>query len=115
VTIHRAFEVDRSAPRFRMRDRLLGREIHRVEFFFHAAPGAEVRIISGDRAEIRWPDGVCARISRSGPEASWEIREGWFAPSYGIRVERPTLVASAELRLPAEMTWDLQAELLLAG
>jgi hypothetical protein len=108
VTVFRTFELDRELPRLRLNDRLEGRSEHLVEFFFHAAPGSKLRFISKEAIEFSWPDGFGLVIQQeSGPEAAFEEREGWFAPSYGVKLPRPVCVASVRTRLPFELTWVL--------
>jgi hypothetical protein len=110
VTVSRRFEFATSGTEVRIVDRLDGRQEHLVEFFFHAAPGADGVAENGRTVGFSWADGVAAQISQeAGPELRLEIREGWYAPSYGVRVARQVVVASARIRLPIEVTWRLVA------
>jgi hypothetical protein len=110
VTVSRKFELDRRAPVLTLRDSLDGKKEHFVEFFFHAAPGAQaLRSPDGD-ALFRWADGREVTIHQaSGPQVAWEIRAGWFSPSYGVKMERPVWVASANAELPMVIDWMLTA------
>ena len=92
VRVLRTFEFERSLPRLRITDRLEGAASHFVEFFFHIAPGAAVRI-----------------ERESGPEVSWEEKRGWFSPSYGVKIERSVRVASVRVQFPFEIVWSLAA------
>ncbi len=116
VTVYRSFEVDRLRPVLRLQDRIQGGDSHLVECFFHAAPGAE-GVRDGERAlEFRWNDGATARIEQiAGPGSHFSLREGWYAPSYGVKVARPVLVASIRAKLPIEVTWELTARTLGAA
>lgn len=108
VTVRRRFEFDRRRPDLRLADSLEGKREHLVEFFFHAAPGAQPVRLSESGVGFRWPDGRQVRIDKSsGPEIAWENRPGWFSPSYGVKIERPIWVASANARLPLTFGWML--------
>jgi hypothetical protein len=110
VTVSRRFEFDRVRPVLALRDSLEGEREHFVEFFFHAAPGAEALRSSDGDAQFRWADGRVMRIHQaSGPPVAWEIRAGWFSPSYGVKMERPVWVASANAELPLVIDWMLTA------
>jgi hypothetical protein len=110
VSVSRRFEFDRVRPVLTLRDSLDGKREHFVEFFFHAAPGAEaLRSPDGD-VQFRWADGRELKIHQaSGPQVVWEIRAGWFSPSYGVKMERPVWVASANAKLPLVIDWMLTA------
>ncbi len=110
VTVHRRFEFDHSRPILRLTDTLSGKATHLVEFFFHAAPGAEPLRATEGSALFRWPDGRELRIEESsGPDVVWKNRPGWFSPSYGVKIERPVWVASVSARLPLVVGWTLTA------
>jgi Heparinase II/III-like protein/Heparinase II/III N-terminus len=110
VTVFRTFSLDRGAPRLRITDRLDGTGVHLVEFFFHAAPGAVAKTSSTLAVELVWPDSSGVTIQKAvGPDVHWEVRPGWFAPSYGIKHARPVWVALATLQLPFTVEWELTA------
>ncbi len=110
VTVFRKFELDSNEPHMRLYDRLEGESEHLIEFFFHAAPGTTLQFKSGKVIEICWPDCFTVTIQQeSGPQMRFEEREGWFAPSYGIKQARPVCVASIRAKLPFELTWALTA------
>jgi hypothetical protein len=113
VLVTRRFELSATAASLSIRDRLEGREAHTVEFFFHAAPGAIA--VAGDRGgavEFRWPDGtrVVIRPAVGSTEVAWAAGEGWFSPSYGVKIARPYWVASTRRRLPLEIGWSVSLE-----
>ncbi len=110
VAVSRRFDFDRVRPVLALRDSLDGREVHFVEFFFHAAPGARARRSFEGDALFEWEDGRSVRIHQSsGPRVAWETRAGWFSPSYGVKMERPVWVASANVQLPLVIDWVLTA------
>jgi uncharacterized heparinase superfamily protein len=111
VTVRRTFEFDHGRTALRLLDRLDGAAEHSVEFFFHAAPGAVAARRSGSCVELSWPSSGRVVIEReSGPDVNWEEREGWFSPSYGVKVARPVWVASVRIALPFVVVWRLSAE-----
>lgn len=109
VTVRRRFEMALDGARLRIEDRLDGAAPHDVEFLFHASPGARGRT-NGSGVLLEWPDGVRVTLSVAGAAGlSWEGREGWFSPSYGVKVSRETWVAHARLALPAGVRWEFEA------
>ncbi|MGA7990492.1 MAG: alginate lyase family protein, partial [Thermoanaerobaculia bacterium] len=115
VTVSRKFRFDRRRARLSLADRLDGRAPHRVEFFFHAAPGFAGRL-EGDALTLQAPDGFRARVvPASGSALSWERRDGWFSPFYGVKIVRETWVASASVSLPFEVDWEMTAEPAVHG
>jgi hypothetical protein len=110
VTVSRRFRFDRTRARLSVTDRLDGRALHRVEFFFHAAPGLAGRL-EGSVLVLGAPDGFRAAVAPApGPALSWERRDGWFSPSYGVKIARETWVASARVSLPFEVDWEMTAD-----
>jgi hypothetical protein len=109
VAVSRRFTVQPTGARLTLEDRLEGGAQHLVEFFFHAAPGGRGRPVDGS-LELEWPRELRVRISpRGGPSLVWERRDGWFSPSYGVKVARETWVASARTALPFAVEWELEA------
>ncbi|HQQ76128.1 MAG TPA: alginate lyase family protein [Thermoanaerobaculia bacterium] len=109
VIVTRTFRFDRRDARLSLRDRIAGAGSHRVEFFFHAAPGGAGRLDGFDLA-ISFEGGPAVRLSpRSRTPLAWEKREGWFSPSYGIRIPRETWIAVLSAPVPAEVDWELVA------
>jgi hypothetical protein len=110
VVVSRRFELDRAKPVLTLRDSLAGKREHFVEFFFHAAPGAQALAAPDGDVRFRWSDGREMKIHQaSGPRVLWEIRAGWFSPSYGVKMERPVWVASANAKFPLVIDWMLTA------
>ncbi len=111
VTVHRRFKLFRRKPGLQLVDRLEGEGEHLVEIFFHSAPGALYDPVGENQAGFRWPDGIQLTIRRTaGPAVRMEVIEGWFAPSYGVKIARPVCIASLHTRLPFELVWDLAVE-----
>ena len=92
-----------------IRDRLDGAGTHVVEIFFHAAPGARAVRSPDGSAAFEWEDGRRLSI-RSDAEVEWTAGEGWFSPSYGVRIARPFWVASTRRKLPWTIGWSLSLE-----
>lgn len=108
ITVFRSFEFDRTGPRFQIADRIEGCGLHLVEFFFHAAPGAMASRDGGPAVEFSWPDSVRVLIEcESASPVRWRTAQGWFSPSYGVKLNRPVWVASINSQLPVAVTWRL--------
>lgn len=108
VTVRRRFELASKAPELIIEDRLQGQACHDLEFFFHGAAGAQA-VQEGDRAvAFAW---ACGRLRLEGESSApmkWEHRQGWFSPSYGVKLPRPVWVAVSRTGLPASFTWRLR-------
>jgi hypothetical protein len=95
----------------RIRDEIAGCGVHRLQFFFHAALGARATLAQG-APQLDWPSGARVRITpRSSATIQWRLEQGWFSPSYGIRLPRPVWMASASVALPFCVVWSLTAEI----
>jgi hypothetical protein len=115
VTVARTVVFSRREPRLLVRDEIVGRREHLVEFFFHAAPGAIPQPFAGG-VTFSWTDGVEVRIEQMrGPAAIWEARSEWFSPSYGVKMERPVWTASIRAALPLGVEWRLSVERKASG
>jgi hypothetical protein len=81
---------------------------HLIEWFFHAAPGSKLQFESARKVSFNWPGGVTLQLEQTdGPPAAFTEKEGWFAPSYGVKVARAVCAASVAAKLPAEFVWQL--------
>ncbi len=108
VTLFRTWELDRETAILRLTDRLEGTADHLVEFFFHFAPGIKLLLKDESSAEFVLPDGLRLRLnSTSRPQLELVGKDGWFSPSYGVRVPRTVCSASVRVRLPFEVAWML--------
>jgi hypothetical protein len=109
VTVARTIRLDRARPRLVLEDRIEAAAPHRIEFFFHAAPGG-AGAAEGSDLRLRWDGGLEVRLEpRAGPAVAWRREAGWFSPSYGVRIERECWVASVEARGPFTAEWELMA------
>jgi hypothetical protein len=109
ISISRAIEFDRAKPRLQITDQIEGTGTHKLEFFFHAAEAAKAIVSGRNQATLTWPDSVIVSIETASSGVQWRIEEGWFSPSYGVKVARPVLVALLETRLPMKIDWNLIA------
>ena len=112
VGVSREFSFDRTKARLVLRDRITGAAPHRLEFFFHAAPGGTGEANADGSLLLRWVGGLRARITpRTAKAVSWRRAPGWFSPSYGVRIERESWVASLDIEtpFPFEAEWELVA------
>jgi hypothetical protein len=96
VTHRRSVRFERAARRWTVQDQLLGRGRHKAELFLHLSPDARVGRVSDHAVEARLGPGAL-RIKFSEPV---EIRSGWVAPSYGIRLPSPVLRVTHEGTVP---------------
>ena len=111
IEIRRSFEFSRREPHLRIRDDIAGRGTHRLEFFFHAAPGSRAVLAQG-AAQLEWPSGIRVTITPSSTAAiGWRLEQGWFSPSYGIKLPRPVWVGNANVELPCCVVWMLTARI----
>lgn len=107
VTVSRTFSLDRTRARLVLRDRIAGAAPHRLEFFFHVAPGGAGREESGALV-LEWPDGFRVRVSpREDRGFQWCRQEGWFSPSYGVKRPREMWIASVDALLPLHVQWEI--------
>jgi hypothetical protein len=110
ISVSRKFSFDRTKARLVIRDRIAGAAPHQLEFFFHAAPGGKGETNADGSILLRWAGGLQVGITPRAPKAvSWRRVPGWFSPSYGIRLERESWIASVEAPLPFEAEWELVA------
>jgi hypothetical protein len=109
--VRRSFQFSRRQADLRIRDEIAGCGVHRLQFFFHAALGARATLAQG-APQLDWPSGARVRITpRSSATIQWRLEQGWFSPSYGIRLPRPVWMASASVALPFCVVWSLTAEI----
>ncbi len=98
ATHERRIELDGPASTLRVSDLVLGEGSHELEWSFPLAP-CDVRNAAGE-IEARFPG---ARLVLSSPDLRLEVEEGWYSPSYGVRVPAPFVRA----RRPARPGRDL--------
>lgn len=111
VRVFRSFEFSRNSAQLLLTDRIECEGTHKIEFFFHAAPGSVASQLSARLVRFSWPGGLSASIEcRFGPELCWDLREGWFSASYGIKTARPVWVAEIRTSGTVQIGWSLIAE-----
>jgi Heparinase II/III-like protein/Heparinase II/III N-terminus len=82
----RRVELDGQASELRIRDTVSSAESHELEWTFPLAPGAESRL------EVR-ADGL-----------DFSLEDGWYSPSYGVRVSTKFLRARKQSRPQEDVT-----------
>jgi Heparinase II/III-like protein len=82
----RRVELDGQAGELRIRDTVSSAESHELEWTFPLAPGAESRL------EVR-ADGL-----------DFSLEDGWYSPSYGVRVPTKFLRARKQSRPQEDVT-----------
>lgn len=110
VQVKRKFELMHSTSELCIRDSISGSGQHRIEVFFHAAPGARAEHIPGGVA-LEWSPPNRRRLeirTTSQQDWKWKQESGWFSPSYGIKVSRIVWAATQVAKLPIDVTWNLQ-------
>jgi heparinase II/III-like protein len=96
VIHERTFTLSRHDGILAIVDVLKGRGVHRLQWCFHVAPGAEVTV-SGGRVDIRTG---AAHVALTPPEAfTPTLLQRWYSPSYGVRVPCPAIVFAIEDRI----------------
>lgn len=100
VTHHRRFRFSKGAPSWLIEDRIEGRAEHRLEWYFHFDPAVELTL-SGGQLIARLPGGPSVVLEcRSDHALLPVIEDGWYSPSYGIKVPAPIVRFERTARLP---------------
>ena len=113
VSLSRTFGLSHTGHRLVVRDSLEGAGRHRIEAFFHAAPGAlPVRLAECVAFQWEEPSGPVRLtiLAASSRKWSWRQESGWFSPGYGVKVQRPVWIATVVADLPLQVEWMLQAD-----
>jgi hypothetical protein len=102
VRHRRVVLLNRVARRFLIEDRLEGRARHRIEWFFHLAPGVEVALADGGRVARGRAGRVRFALEGSllPPGARLRLSPDRFSPGYGRIEPSLTLVCEWEGMLP---------------
>ena len=112
VRHRRILLLNRGTRRLVIEDRLEGRAIHRLEWFFHLAPGVEATV-SADRRAITGRNGAqefALRLASGLPGAVIAIETAEFSPGYGRIVPASVVVCRFEGGLPAAARFVLSIE-----
>jgi uncharacterized heparinase superfamily protein len=100
VTHVRECVLDRSAPRFVVRDTLTGEGAHALTWRFHLDPAVVPEITGGD-VRLRMAAREMWCLPAQGAAAlALTIEDGWVSPSYGVRMPCKVLVGHIRTRLP---------------
>lgn len=99
----RRFHLVKAAATLNITDALLGGTgERRVTWHFHCAPGTTVRR-AGDRTLQLVRDSSSCLLRC--PVDDMSIGDGWYSPSYGVRVPCATIDVRAVVKLPDERRW----------
>lgn len=112
VRHRRILLLNRGTRRLVIEDRLEGREAHRLEWFFHLAPGVEAAIAADSRtlAGRNAGQAFTLRLASGLPGSVLRIEAGEFSPGYGRVVPSAVAVCRYEGRLPAAARFVLSLE-----
>jgi uncharacterized heparinase superfamily protein len=89
ATHERRVEFDGEALTVTVTDTIHGDGCHRLSWSLPLAPAAVA--CDGELTTARFPSG--ARLSVEAPLLSFELANGWYSPSYGVRYRTPVLRA----------------------
>jgi hypothetical protein len=94
--------LNRGTRRLVIEDRLEGRATHRLEWFFHLAPGAEAEVGADGRTLTgrNAGQGFTLKLASGLPGAGLAIEAGEFSPGYGRVVPASVAVCRFEGPLP---------------
>jgi hypothetical protein len=94
--------LKRGTRRLVIEDRLEGRATHRLEWFFHLAPGVEATVGDDGRTLTgrNSGQGFTLRLASGLPGAVLALEAGEFSPRYGLVVPARVAVCRFEGRLP---------------
>ena len=121
VRHHRSIEWNHEND-FLVVDCLEGEGTHRVEVFFHLAPGATVTTATADAITIETASNRFASLQlldnvqlhadiideREDPERSKRPDSGWVGTGYGYREQAPVVRFSGQLTLPATFSFSIR-------
>jgi Heparinase II/III-like protein/Heparinase II/III N-terminus len=97
--------IELGKGRLSVRDTVLSQGAHDLEWTFPLAP-CEVSAAEG-RAVAQFPT---ARLEIESPGLRFEVEDGWYSPSYGVRIRTPFLRAERRGRPGCdETTFELRA------
>lgn len=102
VAVSREWVYHKGARRFEITDRLVCKDSHEVEIFWHLDPACEVQLGPGEasirsathRLVLTWPQGLAARLVR----AQEEPPLGWISRRFDFKEPCQTLVVGGWVR-----------------
>jgi hypothetical protein len=97
VVHERTFTLSRDSETLTIVDVLRGQGTHRLSWHFHAAPEATVAVEADGRVAIRTESSRVMLTPSQNLTAA--LVDGWYSPSYGVRVPAPTVKFETEVRL----------------
>jgi hypothetical protein len=112
VRHRRRCRLNKATGDLEVQDSFDGEGTHSFEWFFHALPdttvsveGARARLCYGSRnLEIQAEQNGFPPVAAGFvPALVWEIGEGWYSPSYGVRWRSPVLTARLTRQVPFKL------------
>ncbi len=101
ATHFRSFVLDRVAQTLTITDRIEAAAPAPVRLAFHLHPAVQA-VLSGHRAELRWPGG--GAVIDLPEKLSWALHRGeeqpplgWFSPAFGEKMPTGVLIGSGEM------------------
>jgi hypothetical protein len=99
----RTVELDRTAGRLVVIDRVLGAGRHAGRLSFHLGPEVDCHL-EGTVARLRWPAQAAEATFELDPALAWTLHcgeddppEGWYSPGFGRKVPAFTLVGRGQI------------------
>lgn len=110
VGVRRRVTLSRAACELTVRDEITAKGAHLVEWFFQVAPEWSGKA-AGAALVLTPTDGrhLVELRPAGGASGTWSRMEGWFSPSYGVRVPRERWKFEARTDGAAILTWTLTA------
>jgi hypothetical protein len=108
VVLRRTWRFDVRRGRLVLQDQISSRGAHRVERFFHVAPGTRIAMEDGG-ATLVLPTGVVVRC-RWRPDAGARLTPGWVSDSYGSERPAEVLVLDTSVEGPTEVSVVVEVE-----
>jgi hypothetical protein len=99
VTHRRRFSFEKSSEQLVIEDSFEGSGIHKFEWFFHLGP--DVAAWQEESVFEMEAGGQRLSLRFDGAELTFEISEGWYSPSYGIRQPNQVIIARTETTAPS--------------
>lgn len=109
VTHRRRVFFDKSAALWQIRDDIIGRREHWVEWFFHFAAGIPIEIVEDGVVMTSCAEGsnLTFKIRDVPEDAELELLDGWVSKRYGVKERNRVLRISMKRSLPLTMCFIL--------
>ncbi|MEO7133555.1 MAG: alginate lyase family protein, partial [Vicinamibacterales bacterium] len=108
VIHERSFELEHATGVLQIADRLTGDGTHSLVWRFHCAPGVSVAVGADGSLALRC--GALAWSLRSLDRLTPFLEEGWYSPSYGVRLPAKAIEFRIEQRLTRQHDWTFRLE-----